>query len=146
MNVENILKVADAIEQHSIAELGFNMGLFQGFGGQFYDHTGHNCGTTACIGGWANAIQSKTLVEAGDLTEADARNFLGLSPAKASDLFYARNYPENLISPDEDYFIGITAEQAVATLRHLAATGKVDWAIGSTPPREGSDYQMEAVS
>ncbi len=112
MNVENILKVANAIEQHSIPELGFNM--FQWYGDDTFhrDISGHGCGTVACIGGWAGQV----LLGNSNCTSQDLLDPLGIDKKQASALFF-----------DWDTTIDVTPAQAVRTLRHLAATGAVNW-------------------
>ena len=59
MNKENILKVADAIEQHSIPDLGFNMSIWVGIGSLYEDKSGHKCGTVGCIAGWATTVKNQ---------------------------------------------------------------------------------------
>lgn len=116
MNVENILKVADAIEQHTIADLGFNMGLWAARSSRsFPDRSGHNCGTVACIGGWTDRVIG---------TEGSAADRLGLDYEEADALFCPPGWSGGEISQ----------LQAVAVLRHLAATGKVDWTVGAPEP------------
>lgn len=144
MNVENILKVADAIERHTISDLGFNMGTLR-YGEHVYpDKSGHNCGTVACIAGWTLAVLGNLKTEGFD----EAAAYLGVTRANDPDgnaeLFFASNHPraKNGVGPLQL----ISQEQALATLRHLAATGEVDWSVAPPPPREGSDYQMEDVS
>ncbi len=119
MNVENILKVADAIEQHSIPDLGFNMRRWRDrAGASSPDLSGHGCGTVACIGGTAEAMFPKKLAE-------DA---LGLTHEQSKALFFAVDGTGNRVISDEE-FGSITPSQAAAVLRHLAATGEVDWSI-----------------
>jgi hypothetical protein len=127
-NIENILKVADAIEQGSVPGLGFNMAVHMGEGwGCLSDVSGRHYGTVACIAGWA-----ATLAYEGDFTRVigrgsnaiaeKARDWLGLSEGEASQLFYP--WGETGVR-----FLGdLTVKQAVRTLRLLAVTGKVDWA------------------
>lgn len=137
VNVENVLKVADAIEKHSIEWLGFNMKQFIAQAGPEEDWTGNACGTVACIVGWANAL-GKNLSEPSveDMSdELFAADFLGIEyfssdwEVSTSDaLFYAHAHPGydeigTAIWPQ------ISAEQAVRTLRNLAATGEVDWTV-----------------
>lgn len=117
MNKENILKVADAIEQHSIPTLGFNMNWW-GYTfdptkpeNQKHDKSGHNCGTVACIGGWTETLFKTT----------DARSALELPTSVATQLFY----PDQNGAPQA---YEATPVHAVRVLRHLAETGKVDWA------------------
>lgn len=136
MNVENILKVADAIEKHEIAWLGFNMRSWyadrdDGFTGFEYDDlSGHKCGTVACIAGWATAVEVGELVlikelensrlEGRKLTSiplvSEPEDFLGLDNHQAGQLFHGAR-------------VDTTAAHAVRALRHLAATGKVDWTV-----------------
>lgn len=136
MNVENILKVADAIENRQIAWLGFNMRSWYAhkqddeFGVPYKDNSGHNCGTVACIAGWASAVElgaeafSKIITD----TREDGRmliglnlltspeEYLGLSDGQRTSLFHGAHGDTS-------------SDQAVRTLRHLAATGKVDWTV-----------------
>jgi len=138
MNTENILAVADAIEHHTIPWLGFNMIGYKAYG---VDMTGHNCSTTACIAGWVNAIRFK-LQETQPLISGwcehdGAANWLGLprhvlgeGDSLSDQLFYARNHPDYRTGDvQEACWSTIPADQAVRTLRHLAATGTVDWTV-----------------
>lgn len=116
MNKENILKVADAIERHTIPDLGFNMGSWVDRRAH-EDKSGHNCGTTACIAGWATAVAGGNLAK---LSISEVRDeaiaYLGVTRDQAFWLFAGfRGDPE----PPE----------AVATLRNLAETGKVNWSV-----------------
>lgn len=142
MNRDNILAVADAIENSTLAQrhrkadrIGFNMENFvlRAYRG-VDDKTGHACGTVACIAGWAVALfdengepREKPLspkdlkgLAAQDITE-QAGKTLGLKFKVSEDLFMAWSSPLDLGD--------ITAEHAVKTLRHLARTGKVNWEI-----------------
>lgn len=131
MNVENILKVAAAIEDAAKPgakpKVGFNMGVWHDTGDA--DQTGHNCGTVCCIGGWTNFLFADDPMQVG---MQEAMKSLGLGPLPADDLF----------CPPRSQYAGswdsITPAHAVAVLRHLAATGKVDWSIGapSSPPSD----------
>ncbi len=125
MNVENILRVADAIEQHSIPDLGFNMGSFVSDSRQ--DRSHFDCGTTACIAGWACAVVGGYHLNINDQEwiEEQAREILDLSFLEADDLFIPTNHHamvDDRILPD----------QAVRTLRRLAKTGVVDWDLPET--------------
>lgn len=134
MNVANILAVANAIETSSIPGLGFNMNLWFGHGialGSYApDTSGHNCGTTACIGGWTRALAIGSLNEGGDVF-SDAQRWLSLDYHTAAEL----------MMPDAggDFFEvmlfrnTITPEMAVRCLRNLAITGKVDWDAAMKP-------------
>lgn len=125
MNRENILAVADAIEKHSIPDLGFNMAAFYDTADEIGpDMSGHRCGTTACIAGWAVAVRDGGLPPLGSVNEAiidyvaSAVSFLGLGPDKYGDI------PRDLMLITDP---AITPSQAVSVLRHLAETGEVDW-------------------
>lgn len=127
MNVENILKVADAIEQHSIPDLGFNMGGFVSTSRP--DLSNHGCGTTACIAGWTVAvICGQTLLPRwqGDI-EHDAIEALSIDEDVADALFFPSNEEQNLD-------VRKTPTDAVRTLRHLAATGEVNWDLPEPIP------------
>jgi hypothetical protein len=118
VNKERILALADLIEQQPHADKeaseGFTMSSIT-----------HDCGTPACIAGWAawEAVGRKN----GDLYDFDldiegkARDFLGISPTKADALFYPYEFKA---------YGEITPSEAAATLRRLAETGQVDWQIG----------------
>jgi len=134
MNKNHILRVADAIEQRTIENLGFNMAVtFARYDGQYADQSGHDCGTIACIAGWSVAFREQdrygevsvsrmaaTLEEYGGNVLDDARVWLGLDTDRADALFYGRHHPSGSIN-------SISVSEAVRTLRHLAETGKVDW-------------------
>jgi hypothetical protein len=126
MNKENILKVADAIENATLTKdhgIGFNMAYFFESSGHLEDHTHQECGTTACIAGWASLISEKEVAarDDPDVMEDVAMEYLGLSNMQAVDLFYARCVRKPMAD--------ITQAEAVRVLRHLAETGKVDWSI-----------------
>jgi hypothetical protein len=129
MNRENILKVADAIENATLAKeqgLGFNMLDFfaeDRYDPTGHDHTGHECGTTACIAGWTVAMEVGKKIQNMTTTEirTTAQRILGLSDSEVSDLFYAYGSLR---------FIGhIKPKEAATVLRHFAKTGYVDWLI-----------------
>lgn len=124
-NTENILKVADAIENHTIEGLGFNMGNFIGSADAAHaDKTGHNCGTIACVAGWSYAVRNGGVkpepVDVEDFKWEVDGEWFGLETQKANILFYG--YPGDGDSSPKP-------EKAVAVLRHLAATGEVDWTV-----------------
>ena len=125
MNVENILKVADAIEGHTIPTLGFNMLEYTSSSeAGIEDMSGHNCGTVACIGGWAATLASDGKVARWTASRWRAAvEYLGLEMSEANDLFVPHDLRLSAIEPS----------QAVAVLRHLAKTGEVDWSIPLSP-------------
>lgn len=119
MNKERILHLAALIEKlpHRNAKLdGFSMAT--------YVKVANGCKTPSCIAGWAvhefDPLPWTVAAKTTTLSEwpAKGRKFLGLTKARAAELFY----PEGL------YWRDITPAQAAACLRNLAETGKVDWA------------------
>lgn len=131
MNTVRILAVADAIEQHSILNLGFNMGFFFGTGGELPDLSGHDCNTTACIGGHARALMAGGDLNAAVFGEYDEQEWLDIDQATTNQLFYADNHPMARSDPATwvGTFKSISPAQAVRTLRHLAEIGEVDWTV-----------------
>lgn len=126
MNRENILKVAQAIEDaakpDAKPEFGFNMAGFRAIRGYWPDRTGHDCGTTCCIAGWAAGTGGD-----GWQIEARARERLGLTISEANRLFFAEDAEGNISTDLEK----VEPAHAVAVLRHLAETGVVDWTVGA---------------
>lgn len=125
MNVENILKVADAIEQHSIPDLGFNMrALLNDADEEVPTHFSEPCQTVACIAGWAHVASGGSESERSHEVIWDtAMGWLGISAPDARKLFV----PTELLGS----FTKIKPDEAVAVLRHLAKTGEVDWSIAA---------------
>ena len=125
MNKENVLAVADAIERHSIPDLGFNMSCFVGEvePGFRDDHFGSTCGTVACIAGWTRCVRTMKALELprGDFNWALEADWLGLDGA-TSELFWGDDFVNRHLEE-------VTPSQAVHVLRHLAETGEVDWSI-----------------
>ncbi len=125
MNKENILTVADAIENHDRTDgIGFHMGGFYdegSIGGAARDYAGHKCGTAACIAGWTVHVLNPVWLSGGlsGLGE-EAANLLGLSEDKADRLFWARGCSTGLNG-------GITPSEAVCVMRNLVKTGEVSW-------------------
>lgn len=124
MNKANILAVADAIEKHSIPDLGFNMGEI--VSNSRKDYSGQNCDTVACIIGWTYAVakHAKRAGELGCSLEWDRRNtqkFLEISGEEGGRLCLPRGFATR-----SDRY---PALKAVRVLRHLAEAGEVDWTI-----------------
>ena len=130
MNKERILMVADAIENHSIPKLGFNMTSL--VSNDYPDMSGHDCKTVACIAGWTVALfkddgslRNKPLYTVNSIDKSKnaidkrAGKILDLGSWEANDLFYTEYYIMHLEK--------ITPKMAVKTLRNLAKTGRVVW-------------------
>lgn len=111
MNKDNVLTVADGIDNSAVPDLGFNMNWWEieSDDNSARDMSGHNCGTIACIGGWTERL----------FPGVEASETLGLTGSQARALFY----------PDGHF--DATPDKAVAVLRHLAETGEVDWSIAT---------------
>jgi len=124
---ERILAVADAIEKESIEGLGFNMAAtIDEVGGYYASNGKKDCGTIACIAGFArvlealenNELEETPMVELLDVT-IRAEKWLGLTEINAFNLFYGWN--------SRTQFSQISPTQACETLRNLAKTGVVKW-------------------
>ena len=97
MNVELLLKIKGQILKEPKQ---FQMG--QWFAKSLDDKTNDipNCGTAACIGGWAMTIdRGMNPKETDECFEVDfatkARNLLGLRYSQGLNLFILNNWPEN---------------------------------------------------
>lgn len=125
MKTDRILEIADLIEAGR-DDMAFDM--------ETYGTQNHDCGSAACIAGWANARYGKTgrasafkpvraaaLNDPHDNPHGYAAETLGLSAPVASSLFVPNSCDEGVS------IFAVTADHAVRTLRHLAATGEVDW-------------------
>lgn len=79
----------------------------------------HDCGTVACIGGYAAIMAKPTASKKGLVPRDVAQTFLGISNSLGAQLFapYSGDYNWNRI----------TADVAADVLDHLAETGKVEW-------------------
>lgn len=131
MNRENVLKVADAIEKHSIPDLGFNMAAY--LTSNEPDKSGHGCGTVACIAGWAFEVSTnRRPVDWHDDVDGVAAAFFGIDARTAEKLFVP------LADVRATFFPLLHAEprHAVAVLRHLAETGEVDWSVADKVARD----------
>lgn len=78
------------------------------------------CGSAACIGGWARAlfaVHTLSLHRVGDV--------LGLRDDQSSDLFY----PYGREMSDGRSPFRAAPRHAVRVLDHYLATGKIDWSV-----------------
>ena len=122
MNVENILKVADAIEKHAIPGLGFNMAELKTSMLNTHPDMSEqpHCGSVACVAGWTNILFG---TPEGDRESAQLH--LGLDDEQEYELFLPTGYWNNIY----------TAQEAVDALRHLASTGNVEWSAAARSMR-----------
>lgn len=125
MHKDRILALADLIEQQPhtspSSERGFTMADFT-----------HDCGTPACLAGWA-AWESENRPEVIEwsLAASKATQFLCIGYDMADELFE----PDDIAGWDR-----ITPAHAAFTLRHLAETGVVDWS--AYPGKDGTNDQQ----
>ena len=89
----------------------------------------HDCDTVCCLGGTANLIwgKSRTREEIDD--DQRAKKILGLDYEEGDKLFYPKNY----WSVFQEHLV---AANAAKVIRHLIATGEVDWGITGAERRE----------
>lgn len=135
MNKERILEVADAIEQASIPNLGFNMAWWFLEAGTDYDMSKkHQCGTVACIAGWTYAVKHRGDPELLNLMKinkdaicGEAQAYLDVSEKDAGHLFVESCNND----PDDKY--------AVRVLRHFAETGNVEWNLNEVETAIATD-------
>ncbi len=121
MNVDKILNLANVIERAGEdGKRGFCMSTYSSIDRGAADHSGHNCGTVACIAGWLYAIE----VADGEITER--ANFQAFGTAMRS-LELDEHVAAALFTPMGDMFHYGTSTQAARVLRILAATGQVMW-------------------
>lgn len=129
---DRLLALADVLEQAK----DFDMSKFN-----------HECGTPACIAGWAAWLEAgETPVPNRDVAPR-ALAFLGVyefvDASRVSDrLFFALSSPPMIAQA------AITREDAIETVRRFAETGCIDWpervygAIGIPP---ADPYTTEVV-
>lgn len=133
---ERLLELANIIERAELVkhDIGFNMsgwvirdrinlGESELFRGGHFDRSGHKCGSTGCIAGWAVLHEddgdiAKTKRNGDDSVARRASALLQLTPAQARELFFG----EGLANLYE-----VAPAHAVAVIRNLAETGKVQW-------------------
>jgi len=129
MNKKRILELANIIEAGD-TQLGFNMESWQSHTNE--DHSGHGCGTTACIGGWAVARWGTSgRARKLDGTRLDRLDYHQIKDAATDILDLDRRTARFLMIPGQasagQGLEDIPQAQAVVTLRHLAETGEVKW-------------------
>lgn len=130
MNIKHIDRVIASIkgEVKRTEDLGLNMDAFiADKGPSFEDHSGRDCGTTACIAGHAYVLahgsrKPNTAARncpGSSVIIPEARKYLDLDDHNARDLFYGVGAGKSLRN--------ITAEEVIITLEILKETGEVDW-------------------
>jgi hypothetical protein len=135
MNKQRILELADLIEAGN-SKLGFNMRdwISDTSTDEALDLSGHDCGTTACIGGWAIARWGKSGRCKGTSVPRAQKIARYESPFDVAKVLLDldQDTASDLMAPDyrlrgHGRLGDLTQARAVATLRHLAETGEVKW-------------------
>lgn len=125
MNTEAVLRVAEAIENGTIPGVGFNMKFWSGEGSYAQDRLGRKCDCAACIGGTTELLFRDVWPREID-GAVGVSSIFGISCAMAIELCYPeQDGNSNAAAYDA------TPQQAGQVLRHLAATGVVDWSVMS---------------
>lgn len=88
------------------------------------DSTTHECGTPACIHGFAKSIWREPRLISSQAMGAH----LGLTSQQTVDLFHM-SAPHMHLSPGAVCRWDATAEEAAAVLDHYIQTGKIDWSV-----------------
>ena len=133
MNKERIRHLADVIERQPDAQAKLGAGFCMR---KFF----HECGTPACIAGWAHALFSDPVDDALHFRASYSDEILGLS----------RRQGDLLFEPDNEHaYFGavygetgyVSAKRAAAVLRHLADTGEVDWSVRPETPQDQGEAE-----
>jgi len=96
---------------------------------QGYWEDGEGCGTTRCVGGWAQFFhEGKVSFELSNFVEVKAQEYLALDESDAIGLFW-----------------NTTNEEAVAALGYLARGEQIDWAEISRQSEYDDDYEPEGI-
>lgn len=127
VNVPNIERVIASIRGEVVEteDLGFNMGGYvYPTGAAVTDHSARNCNWVADIAGHAFILSSgfdyrEAQGEHPDDIEAEAAEYLGISPTSAPGLFY--DLPAHID------LANLPASVAIRALEQVKATGKVSW-------------------
>jgi len=112
MNVERLTEIAEWLDRGA-PERRVSGGVINGFDMEsFYDDHAA-CGTTCCIAGAAVAFhKGYSALDAWNVDDI-AQELLGLTREQAGELFFSG--------------FGSTPQHAASVIRHLIATGTVDW-------------------
>lgn len=118
VNVANILALADFLES---VLFPFDMAKI---------HNPASCGSAGCIGGHAAALWPDVASNYSSWDESKLADKLGIDDDTEEALCYLA--PGSMWGSDPNYVVpydDVTREDAVAVLRNLAKTGKVDWSF-----------------
>ena len=145
MEIERIHKLADLLDRiHEVRPLGFDMSSWFDELEPSSDPTIatdeeiEECGTTACVAGWACSLfmleygLTPISFEYEDEVEAQAREVLGLTNDQTKKLFLMWGQSKSWGHAPTQH-PAITAALAATVLRELARTGEVDWGEAPYP-------------
>lgn len=130
---ERLLALADAIERQELVKKGIGFNMRRWYGGRADENRlrpkqgmeQHSCGTVAYIAGWTAILEGHP-TDSPNASFSDtaiynnAKKILNLSEEEGRRLFV----------PGEHYDVlhdAVTAELAVAVIRHFAETGSIAW-------------------
>lgn len=120
LNIVNILTLADFIEKLPPHQFSISQWIDEDHADLPISQARHECGTCACIGGWADLLFSED--ESVDVfSSGDAAYKLGLEEGEGSKLFM----PPGFYTTPNVY----TQAEVCWTLRNLAETGEVEWRV-----------------
>ncbi len=112
MNVERLTEIAEWLDQGA-PERVVEGGVIHGFDMDHFLDKAADCGTTCCIAGAAIAFNEGFHAASSWNADSSAQKILGLTNSQAMDLFF------------DGY--DSTPQHAAVVIRHLIATGTVDW-------------------
>lgn len=93
-----------------------------------YDRKDHQCGTTACIGGWMFYLHHAGLIEDGLYPSNIADLSYNYVMKEHSDSLHDLFFPSYSITFDSRLaYSDISTEEAVTAIEHFLETGLIDW-------------------
>lgn len=139
VNRENVMRLAQAFATQELAtrdvgRIGYNQEHWES---QLSDWSGNECGTTACVAGWAiHVLAPERLGDAkyGVGYGVVAQELLGLDVRQKQQLFCAGANPNGFRKGDRKHSTCTVA----AVLKNLAETGVVDWEKASKEARKAN--------
>lgn len=140
VNKANVMRLAKAFATKELAtretdRIGYNQELWEA--SKLHDFSGHECGTTACVAGWAIHLLAPDRIDEARAYGSYgpiAQDLLGLDDYQRQVLFSAGANP-NAHRRLKDGAVATCTVAAV--LKNLAHTGEVNW-------RKAAKEAMEA--
>lgn len=126
--VEDVIRV---IETEKLGERTINFTMARWWDPE-WDAQGQSCGTAACIGGCTEQMMKETGIENTGV-DSQIMEWLTGDPIKAKGLGEDNLFYPCVIDTETGDIIldceKATKDQAIKVLRHLQATGEVDWTV-----------------